>query len=760
MATLALSVVGSVVGGAIGGPFGAAVGRGLGALAGAYIDSQLFATKPKPILGPRIEDLKVTSASYGTPIAIGYGARVRSGGTVIWNSNLIETANSTRKKSGKGGSKRQTTTTFSYSIHAAVLVAEGPIGAITRIWGDGKLWYDAAQSPPQVLADGVRLYLGTESQTADPLIAAIEGAADTPAYRGSAYIVIEDLQLANFANRLPRMEIEWEPGGQNVAGALDAIARRVGVTTLDAASVPNALPGFVIARQTSARAAIEELSAAYGLVGASQPGGLVVKPRGVAATGGFDTTSLGAGSERPGEGQPWRLARAPLTDIPREVSLTFLDATRDYQTSTVTSRRAEGVGAGTDAYAVAAVLAPDEAQARVEQIHADLIATQNTADGLMLPPSFAQVQPGDALFVELDGATRRLTLTKVTGGANGLVEVSATEEIAGTWLPYTAAAPTAPVPVQAIPGVVPTTLHLLDLPMLAAEDDNAGFYVAVGGPAGWRSAAVIRSTDDVNFDELAYQNLAATIGTCQTTLADGPWLTTDLGNTLDVLLLAADDDLESVPDATIFNGGNGAVVGNEIIQFRTATLIAPSTYRLSGLERGRLGTDHLTATHVAAERFVFLGDLAAIERVVDPLSLRNASRFYRGVSLYQDAAAVTSQSFANACAALRPWSPVDIAGARDGGNNLTLTWTRRSRVPFASFFSTAPLGEATEAYEVDIRNAGDTATLRTIATTGPTASYTAAQQTADGLTPGNPVVLRVHQISAAIGRGTGRRATV
>jgi hypothetical protein len=299
MATLALSVVGTVVGGAIGGPFGAAVGRGLGAMAGAYIDSQLFASKPKPIVGPRIEDLKVTSAAYGTPIAIGFGQRVRSGGTVIWNTNLLETANSTRAKSGKGGSKRQTTTTFSYSISAAVLVAEGPIGAITRIWGDGKLWYDAAQSPPQVLADGVRIYLGTEAQTADPLIAAVEGAANTPAYRGSAYIVIEDLQLANFANRLPRMEIEWEPGGQNVAGALDGIARRVGVTTLDAASVGNALPGFVIARQTSARAAIEELSAAYGLVGASQPGGLVVKPRGVAATG------------RHGRDQPGRRVRTP-----------------------------------------------------------------------------------------------------------------------------------------------------------------------------------------------------------------------------------------------------------------------------------------------------------------------------------------------------------------------------------------------------------------------------------------------------------------
>jgi len=70
------------------------------------------------------------------------------------------------------------------------------------------------------------------------------------------------------------------------------------------------------------------------------------------------------------------------------------------------------------------------------------------------------------------------------------------------------------------------------------------------------------------------------------------------------------------------------------------------------------------------------------------------------------------------------------------------------------------LGEASQAYEVDIRNAGDTATLRTITAATPIASYTAAQQTTDGLTPGNPVVLRVFQISATVGSGIQRSTTV
>jgi protein involved in polysaccharide export with SLBB domain len=73
----------------------------------------------------------------------------------------------------------------------------------------------------------------------------------------------------------------------------------------------------------------------------------------------------------------------------------------------------------------------------------------------------------------------------------------------------------------------------------------------------------------------------------------------------------------------------------------------------------------------------------------------------------------------------------------------------------------APLCEASEQYEVDIRNAADTATLRTFAgLTSPTVTSTAAQQTTDGLTPGDPVRVHVYQISAVAGRGRRGAAIV
>jgi len=53
-----------------------------------------------------------------------------------------------------------------------------------------------------------RWYPGDESQGRDPFIAAKMGAANTPAYRGTAYVVFEDLPLESYGNRLPQLSFE------------------------------------------------------------------------------------------------------------------------------------------------------------------------------------------------------------------------------------------------------------------------------------------------------------------------------------------------------------------------------------------------------------------------------------------------------------------------------------------------------------------------------------------------------------------------
>jgi hypothetical protein len=206
MAALVLSAAGAAAGNTVFGPAGAIASRLVGALAGNAIDRALFASRREISQeGPRLADLEVMASTEGAPIPRVYG-RARLSGQVIWATNLEEVVTTTSQATGSGGGKGMgggsavttSATTYSYFANLAVGLCEGPIGAVLRVWADGK--------PLDLSGFTIRTYTGDEMQTPDPLIVAKEG--DAPAYRGLAYIVFERLPLANFGNRIPQMSFE------------------------------------------------------------------------------------------------------------------------------------------------------------------------------------------------------------------------------------------------------------------------------------------------------------------------------------------------------------------------------------------------------------------------------------------------------------------------------------------------------------------------------------------------------------------------
>jgi hypothetical protein len=105
-----------------------------------------------------------------------------------------------------------------------------------------------------------------------------------------------------------------------------------------------------------------------------------------------------------------------------------------------------------------------------------------------------------------------------------------------------------------------------------------------------------------------------------------------------------------------------------------------------------------------------------------------------------------------------PRSPVHVKGTRDTSNNLTIEWTGRTRTPVTGLAELVPMGESVEAYDIDIIVGGNP--VRTITATTTNAPYTAAEQTADGITPGNPVTLNIYQLSSTRGRGHPANAVI
>ncbi|MEM9318326.1 MAG: glycoside hydrolase TIM-barrel-like domain-containing protein [Pseudomonadota bacterium] len=203
MATLLLSAAGAAVGssfsGSVLGLSGAVIGRAVGATIGRVIDQKLLGQGSEPVETGRIDRYKLSGVGEGTPVANTVG-RMRLGGQVIWSTHFLEHSTTTGGGGGKGAPQQPKTTSYSYSVSVALALCEGEILHVGRIWADGTL------IERDTLA--LRVYRGTEDQLPDPKMEAVEGAGEVPAYRGMAYVVIEDLDLTPYGNRMPQLSFE------------------------------------------------------------------------------------------------------------------------------------------------------------------------------------------------------------------------------------------------------------------------------------------------------------------------------------------------------------------------------------------------------------------------------------------------------------------------------------------------------------------------------------------------------------------------
>ncbi|NJC41527.1 hypothetical protein GGQ87_001785 [Brevundimonas alba] len=199
------------------------------------LDQALVAgLEPARQKGPRLSALALQGTAEGAPMACVFG-RARVVGQIIWAARFLEGRKTS--SAGKGGPR---TVEYDYSLSFAVALCEGAVDGIGRVWADGQ--------PMDLTGVTMRLHRGADNQTPDSLIEAIETGA--PAYRGTAYVVFEDLPLGPYGNRPPQLAFEvfrrargseprledrlegvcLIPGAGEFVLATEAVVRREGLT--------------------------------------------------------------------------------------------------------------------------------------------------------------------------------------------------------------------------------------------------------------------------------------------------------------------------------------------------------------------------------------------------------------------------------------------------------------------------------------------------------------------------------------------------
>lgn len=320
MATMVLTVVGTV----LGGPIGAAIGATLGQV----VDSQLL-FKPKGREGARLSDLRLQTSRYGDQIPRLFGT-IRVAGTVIWATDLKEQ----RHRQG-GGKGQPSVTTYSYSASFAVALSARRIVEVRRIWADGNLLRGAAGDFKTSIG-AFRLHDGNGDQAADPLIAAHKGTGITPAHRGVAYAVLEDLHLADYGNRIPSLtfEVVADSGEVSLAaiahalsgGAIDAgmdgDAPAIGGYAASGASVADALSPMVEGMDVAVRA----------------DGDAIRLTRETMSTDMIGEAMIGASFNGNAE-RGVSLSRGRAEEVPVRLIARHYDPARDYQAGAQTAER-------------------------------------------------------------------------------------------------------------------------------------------------------------------------------------------------------------------------------------------------------------------------------------------------------------------------------------------------------------------------------------------------------------------------------------
>ena len=686
MATLLLTAVGTALGGPIGGA--------LGALIGQQVDAAVFA--PPGQKGPRLKDLSVQSSSYGAPIPRHYG-RMRVAGSVIWATELVEN----REKSG-GGKGRPKTVTYSYSSSFAVALASRPILGVGRIWADGNLLRGAEGDLKA--AGSLRVHLGHGDQAPDPLIAAAEGvgsgAVACPAFRHTAYAVLEDLALADFGNRIPSLtfEVIADDGTVSLAELLADALPGVGIAPLD-----GVVAGYSVDSGTAGDL-VESLAALYPLAVTVETGAVRIAPaeNPSAAAPVLPEPVPARGEGQPGGPSGFARQRERAT-IRREAAVRYYDTARDYQPGI---QRGRGRSQPGQARTIDFPAALDAATARAL---ADAVARRSGNPRETATYRIAEIDPRYAAgrIVRIGGDPARWLVEDWEWRSDGI-------ELGLRVLPAASGAGSAatdPGRANLPPDLPasPTQLAALELPWDGIGTGAApALYAAVSSAgAGWNGAALFAEVPGGGLVALGPSGRQrATIGRTVTALAPAPPHLLDRATAFEVELAGADLTLTDATLAQLAMGANRAVVGGELIQFANAQPLGDGRWRLGTLLRGRGGTEAGIHGHAADEPFVLIDeDLVAL----DPALVGDAAMARIAALGLIDPAPVLAP-FLLAGATRRPLSPVHgkLSAASDGV--LTLRWTRRARgaLLWPDAVET-PLGEASEAYAIALGDAASPA---------------------------------------------------
>jgi len=545
-----------------------------------------------------------------------------------------------------------------------------------------------------------------------------------------------------------------------VAEAVADICNRAELTAAqyDVSQLTDTLNGYSVTNHSAPRSNLAPLMSAFFFDACDSGGVIRFVKRGAQPVGTFLYADLGASPNLGDTANTTPITEtiAQEVDLPRSMQLTYPELGDDYNPNTQRAMRAYTKSNRDTVMQAPIVLAGSDALARTQAMLWSAWVGRKTfqfTTGL----AYLQYEPGDVMT--LQGANGESWTVRITrcqyDGQGSLLWTAALEgpDIYPGRSYTTQGGAALGFASQQVDYSGPTILSVLDIPPLRDADSTPGVYIAACGMASsWPGAAIDLSRDDVTFTQFAQITQASVMGYAANALSSfGGGNLPDEINTVSIVLY--EGALASCSYADFLAGANAAWLGGEILFFRNATQTAASTWTLSGLLRGRGGTEAAMTTHAAGERFVLLDPAAVLSMPIQATDFGSTLYFETFLRNLFSGSPGAQVSLMPKNGRVMPLSPVYFMaahGSASSTSDISLSWIRRARVRTQWLDGAdVPLDESAENYTLTILNGSTTVRTVTVAGNGAgsTWTFTAANITADGFSTGATITFRVQQNS-------------
>jgi hypothetical protein len=613
------------------------------------------------------------------------------------------------------------------------------------------------------IMDSGNLFAFRPSQNSWAFLGQVSFQPDSMAALGGGLFIFASSGLFTSTIQLAYLQLSQQFSPTILSSVVADICNRAGLTSsqYDASQLTDIVQGFAVTNHSSARSNLAPLMSSYFFDACDTDGVIKFVKRGRAISGAFASGDLGASPTMGDDANMNPIAEviAQEVDMPRSFSIVYPELNSDYNPNTQRAVRALTNSNKDAVVQVPIVLAGSDARARAESMLWATWLGRKTFT-FSTPLGYLQYEPGDVMTLQNpNGEAYTVRITRCQYDGQGTLLWSASLDDPGIYPnpSYTAqGGAAAGFAAQQIDYSGPTFVTVMDVPPLRDSDATQGLYIAVCGAASnWPGCTLELSRDGSTYVDLMNINKSAVMGVTQGALpAFGGGNQPDELSTVTVALF--NGTLSSCSYSDFLSGLNAAYIGGEIVFFRNATQIAANTYTLSGLLRGRGGTEAAMSTHATGDAFVLL-DATRIAPLSILLGDIGSTLYFEAflMNLYgNNVSASTKVTPANA--RVKPLSPAlftALPGSASSTSDITLSWIRRARVN-AQWLDGADvaLDESSESYTLTMLN-GSTV-VRTVTISGPftapavpTYTYTAAQITADGFSSGQTITFTVQQHS-------------